>query len=104
MVGEHTRGAATDAVTIRVKALSAADWQKLIGALSHQAIFAAKLLAGEMPHDIEQAFQGVGLSLFPEQLQDLGTDCSCPDWSNPCKHIAAVYYPLGEEFHRDGVV
>jgi uncharacterized Zn finger protein len=91
-------------ITIQVKALSAANWQKLIGALSHQAIFAAKLLAGEMPQDIEQAFKGVGLSLFPEQLQDLGTDCSCPDWSNPCKHIAAVYYLLGEEFHRDPFV
>jgi uncharacterized Zn finger protein len=91
-------------ITIRVKALSVADWQTLIKALSHQALFAAKLLAGEMPHDIERAFQGAGLSLFPEQLQDLGTDCSCPDWSNPCKHIAAVYYLLGEEFHRDPFV
>ena len=33
--------------------------------------------------------------------RDLSTDCSCPDWSNPCKHIAAVYYLLGEEFDRD---
>ena len=91
-------------ITIQVKALSAANWQKLIRALSQPAIFAAKLLAGEMPQEIEQAFKGVGLSLFPEQLQDIGTDCSCPDWSNPCKHIAAVYYLLGEEFHRDPFV
>ena len=41
------------------------------------------------------------ISLFPEKLKDLETDCSCPDWSNPCKHIAAVYYLLGEEFDRD---
>lgn len=54
-----------------------------------------------MPQDIEQAFQAAGLSLFPEKLKDLATDCSCPDWSNPCKHIAAVYYLLGEEFDRD---
>ena len=54
-----------------------------------------------MPQDIEQVFQKVGLSLFPEKLHDLTTDCSCPDWSNPCKHIAAVYYLLGEEFDRD---
>jgi uncharacterized Zn finger protein len=54
-----------------------------------------------MPQDIEQAFKKAGLSLFPERLRDLKTDCSCPDWSNPCKHIAAVYYLLGEEFDRD---
>jgi uncharacterized Zn finger protein len=61
----------------------------------------AKLLAGEMPEDIERAFQQVGLALFPQKHKDLVTDCSCPDWSNPCKHIAAVYYLLGEEFDRD---
>ncbi len=88
-------------VTIRVKLLSAADWKKLAKRLSQQALFAAKLLAGEMPQDIEKAFTELGLSLFPQRLEDLETDCSCPDWSNPCKHIAAVYYLIGEEFNRD---
>src|SRR5205807_2081149 len=88
-------------VTIAVKTLTAADWKKLGAALSGQALFAAKLLAGEMPQQIEEVFKGVKLSLFPEKLRDLQTDCSCPDDSNPCKHIAAVYYLLGEEFDRD---
>lgn len=88
-------------VTIKISPLSRTDWDKLGQALSTQALFAAKLLAGEMPQDIEEAFQKAGLSLFPRKLQDLSTDCSCPDWSNPCKHIAAVYYLLGEEFDRD---
>ena len=88
-------------VTIRVQGLSKADWKKLADALAGQALFAAKLLAGEMPPDIEQAFTAAGLSLFPEKLGDLTTACSCPDYSNPCKHIAAVYYLLGEEFDRD---
>ncbi len=88
-------------IKIHIKTLSAADWRKLAESLSHQAIFLAKLLAGQMPEDIEKAFKGVGLSLFPERLKDLKTDCSCPDWSNPCKHIAAVYYLLGEGFDRD---
>ncbi len=88
-------------IKIHIKTLSATDWQKLAKALSHQAIFLAKLLAGQMPEDIEKAFKEAGLSLFPEKLGDLKTDCSCPDWSNPCKHIAAAYYLLGEEFDRD---
>jgi uncharacterized Zn finger protein len=89
------------AVTIQVKVLSQAEWKKLIQALSRQALFVAKLLGGEMPQDIEQVFKEAGLSLFPEKLRDLTTKCSCPDTSNPCKHIAAVYYLLGEEFDRD---
>lgn len=88
-------------ITIKIKALSPADWKKLARALSREAFFAAKLLAGEMPQEIEQVFTRAGLSLFPTKLRDLETDCSCPDWSNPCKHIAAVYYLLGEEFDRD---
>jgi uncharacterized Zn finger protein len=88
-------------VTIKARPLPESDWEKLAAALAAQAIFAAKLLAGEMPQEIEQAFAAIGLSLFPEKLRDLETSCTCPDWSNPCKHIAAVYYLLGEEFDRD---
>jgi len=88
-------------VTIRVKELAAGQWDKLVRELSGQALFAAKLLAGEMPQDIEQVFTSAGLSLFPQKSDDLQTECSCPDWSNPCKHVAAVYYLLGEEFDRD---
>jgi uncharacterized Zn finger protein len=88
-------------IKIKIKALPEGDWRKLADALSGQAIFAAKLLAGEMPQEIEQAFQEAGLSLFPTRLDDLQINCSCPDWSNPCKHIAAVYYLIGEEFDRD---
>lgn len=88
-------------VTINVRTLSPEEWQRLAQTLAGQAIFAAKLVAGEMPPDIETAFASARLSLFPERRQDLQTDCSCPDWSNPCKHTAAVYYLLAEEFDRD---
>jgi uncharacterized Zn finger protein len=88
-------------VELQVKTLSSSEWQRLAKVLSRQAVFSAKLLTGEMPLDIEEAFKEAGLSLFPEKLKDLKTACSCPDWSNPCKHIAAVYYLLAEEFNRD---
>lgn len=88
-------------ITIEVKTLAKAEWKKLAETLASQALYAAKLLAGEIPQDIETVFSKAKLSLFPEKLKDLTTDCSCPDWSNPCKHIAAVYYLLGEEFDRD---
>jgi uncharacterized Zn finger protein len=89
------------AITINLKPLSSGDWKKVAKVLAGNALFAAKLLAGEMPQDIETAFKNAGVSLFPARSQDLETKCSCPDWSNPCKHIAAVYYLIGEEFDRD---
>jgi uncharacterized Zn finger protein len=88
-------------VSIAVAVLSAADWAKVISALAGQAVYAAKLLAGEMPSEIEQVAKDAGVSLFPAKANDLKTSCSCPDSSNPCKHIAAVYYLLAEQFDRD---
>jgi uncharacterized Zn finger protein len=88
-------------VKIRLEPLSDAAWDKVADAMAAQAIFAAKLLAGEMPTNIEEAFSAANLSLFPTRLEDLHTDCSCPDWANPCKHIAAVYYLLAERFDED---
>jgi uncharacterized Zn finger protein len=88
-------------VQIAVKPLSAAEWEQAADVMAAQAIFAAKLLAGEMPHDIEDAFAAAKVSLFPASRGDLQTECSCPDWANPCKHVAAVYYLLGEQFDAD---
>lgn len=88
-------------IKIQLKPLTDRDWEQVIKAMAAQAIFAAKLLAGEMPTNIEEAFQAVNLSLFPTRMKDLGTQCSCPDWANPCKHIAAVYYLLAERFDED---
>jgi uncharacterized Zn finger protein len=88
-------------ITIRLVSLSDKDWDKVIDIMASQAIFAAKLLSGEMPQNIEEAFVEAKVSLFPRSGKDLDTDCSCPDYANPCKHIAAVYYILAERFDSD---
>jgi uncharacterized Zn finger protein len=88
-------------ISIDMRVLSPKQWGEVAAVLRSQAKFAAKLLSGEMPENIEDAFKAANLSLFPQTSRDLRTECTCPDWSNPCKHIAAVYYLLGEEFDRD---
>lgn len=88
-------------VAISIIPLSKAQWEQATDAMSEQAIFAAKLLAGEMPQEIEQAFAAADVDLFPAHSGDLATTCSCPDFANPCKHIAAVYFLLGERFDDD---
>jgi uncharacterized Zn finger protein len=88
-------------VDIQLKPLGDKQWGKVLDALAEQAIFAAQLLNGEMPADIEEVFEAVNVPLFPASRGDLKTSCSCPDWANPCKHIAAVYYLLGERFDED---
>lgn len=88
-------------VKIQLTPLSDAQWERAIDQMAAQAIFAAQLLAGEMPAEIEQAFTAAGVSLFPDRIDDLKTSCSCPDWANPCKHVAATHYILGEQFDED---
>lgn len=77
------------------------DWDCVIATMSEKALFSAQLLAGEMPNEIEQVFTHNGLSLFPYSLTDVRSRCTCPDKANPCKHIAAVYYQLGDRFSED---
>jgi len=88
-------------VTIQVMPLKTEEWDKALEVLASQAVYAAKLLAGEMPENIEEAFQSADLSLFPERPGDLVTQCSCPDVANPCKHVAATHYILGDRFDED---
>ncbi|MER7011428.1 SWIM zinc finger family protein [Saccharopolyspora sp. NPDC000359] len=86
---------------IAVKAFSSAEWEQVEQALAGQALYAAKLLAGEMPPDVEEVFAGIGLELFPTTMRELTMDCSCPDWEIPCKHLAATCYLLAESFDAD---
>jgi uncharacterized Zn finger protein len=88
-------------VRIAVPKLSAAQWREVEGRLAGQALFRAKLLAGEMPHEIEEVFADCGTPLFPEDFDDMDMSCSCPDWGMPCKHLAAVCYVLAEAFDAD---
>lgn len=87
-------------VEIKFKPAPKKNWQKLTEILSSQAIFAAKLLSGQMPESIEEVFEEQGLSLFPVNIEDLETSCTC-NIGGLCRHIIAVYYILAEEFDRD---
>jgi uncharacterized Zn finger protein len=88
-------------VEIGLKPLSKDDWNKVVAQLRKKAIYAARLLSGEMPRDIEEIFSAAGVPLFPKSAEDLIMSCTCPDWASPCKHVAAAYYVLGSEFDRD---
>jgi uncharacterized Zn finger protein len=88
-------------VTIQFKRLTDAEWDRVIDAMAAEALYAARLLSGEMPEQIEEVFSGTSVSLFPAVEGDLRTHCSCPDWANPCKHIAAAHYLLGERVDED---
>ena len=88
-------------VSISLPAFSELVWAKVEVTLAEQAIHSARLLAGEMPHDLEEVFLAAGAPLFPQRAQDMALSCSCPDWEVPCKHLAATFYLLAERFDDD---
>jgi uncharacterized Zn finger protein len=89
------------AVRLTVDPLTTRQWRRVEEALAARALFRARLLAGEMPAEIEEVFADCGTPLFPKSARDLTMTCSCPDWEVPCKHLAAVCYVLAEAFDAD---
>ncbi len=104
----HARVQGTEPDPYKVKlwldVLNDEDWGYVLEALSQKARWSAQLLAGIMPADIERAFAASGKRLFPFKLQEVRSECSCPDKANPCKHISAVYYLMGDRFSEDPFV
>ena len=79
--------------------------RRIVEAIAAEPIVVARLLAGDLPMDVEAAFRAEGLDLFPGAKlapgrYDMTTKCSCPDYANPCKHCVAVLYVIGEEVAR----
>ena len=99
-VSSIVHGSSTYRVSINVKTFDTGTWRSIAKDMFARPAMSAQLLTGKMPKEIEHVFDDANVRLFPK-LGEIKTDCTCPDWSNPCKHIAAVYLLLAEEFDRD---
>lgn len=86
---------------IKMTAIATKDWTKIIANMSSKASVVARLLLNEVPENIEDSFIAVGQRLLPYNRKDFQTECSCPDYSNPCKHIAGLCYRLSSEMDQD---
>lgn len=88
-------------VSIAISAITSKQWSKVIQEIASKASFISKLLMNEVPDRIEEVFAQTGLHLLPHSSRDFKTNCSCPDWANPCKHIAGVYYLVASELDHN---
>lgn len=77
------------------------QWDRIIALMGQRAIYAAQLINGEMPEDIDEVFQVAGVSLFPTSMHDLGATCTCSEWPSACRHVVAVFCELGERIDSD---
>ena len=81
--------------------ISKAKWAAVIALMGSKASLISRLLLNEIPDNIEDSFATLGLHLLPASHKDFHTQCSCPDWSNPCKHVAGLYYRIAAELDSD---
>jgi uncharacterized Zn finger protein len=87
-------------VRVRVRKFTDAEWDRVLGAVGAQVGHTAALLDGELPPEVVEDVSSAGLDLLPG-AGELGPQCSCPDWADPCKHAAAVCFLVAEELDCD---
>ncbi|MEO0455776.1 MAG: SWIM zinc finger family protein [Cyanobacteria bacterium P01_A01_bin.114] len=87
--------------TIEFEPISKAKWAAVIALIASKASLISRLLLNEIPDNIEESFKTLGLRLLPNSKKDFKTKCSCPDYSNPCKHIAGVHYLIAAQLDED---
>lgn len=88
-------------VTVASTPPSDVQWRMLEEAFAARVGFVARLLGGEVPADLEDAFRDASVELFPATWSHVDARCNCPDWENPCKHIAAVLYVFADRLDDD---
>ncbi|MCL2443686.1 MAG: SWIM zinc finger family protein, partial [Treponema sp.] len=57
----------------------------------------ARIAAGELPETFLEKLKNDGINLIPRRWRDMKRSCSCPDYGDPCKHMAALYYIIARE-------
>ncbi|MGJ5673535.1 MAG: SWIM zinc finger family protein [Nostochopsis sp.] len=88
-------------IEIELQAITKTNWKQAIAKLSSKASIVSRLLLNEVPENIEDSFAELGLNLLPHSRKDFTTSCSCPDYANPCKHIAGVYYLVASQLDQN---
>jgi uncharacterized Zn finger protein len=87
-------------VTIKIKAITKKIWKNMKVACAGKLDSLPELLRGKFPKALGEVFTAQGRGLFPSP-QEIGFDCSCPDWAYMCKHVAATLYGIGTRLDDD---
>lgn len=89
---------------LTLPAIPPEGWDTVVAAMAEQASYTARLLGGEVPSNIEDAFAPSGLRLFPASLDELASTCSCGHPTPWCKHAACAAYLLADRLAGDSLL
>jgi uncharacterized Zn finger protein len=97
-------GAAPVTAGLRAADVDPAAWKPAVALLGQRAGHLARLVAGDLPAELETVLGGVGVELFPTDVGELAAHCSCSPWPGGCEHVMAACYLAAEAFDADPLV
>ncbi|MDR0624153.1 MAG: SWIM zinc finger family protein, partial [Treponema sp.] len=78
-----------------------AEKARVLALIEEDPSLLARIAAGELPEEFLRKLKKEGIELIPRRWKDMKRSCSCPDWGDPCKHMAALYYVIAREIDAD---
>ncbi len=87
-------------IEINIKSLLKSVWNHIKKECEGQIESLQELIEGKFPKGLMEIFTVKGKGLFPT-LPEISFNCSCPDWAEMCKHVAAALYGIGTRLDKD---
>ncbi len=87
--------------TLSVTPFSLVEKAQIVQAITENPFILSALLNKQLPNELLEEVNRLGIRLFPSSWQDMEAKCSCPDWAVPCKHLAAVIYVTVNEIDKN---
>jgi uncharacterized Zn finger protein len=81
-------------VGIKVTPVTKARWRSICEDCAGAIDSLVELLQGRFSKGVMERICQRGAGLFPSPTE-IKLSCSCPDWADMCKHVAAVLYGIG---------
>ncbi len=88
-------------VKIRPGLFSQTEVKKIRTTIESYPTIVSEMSLGQLPEKLLDILEEHAIFLLPESWDDFDAYCSCPDWANPCKHLAAVYYLIANEIDKN---
>ena len=88
-------------VSLELEIIGSDMWPQIIETIAKRPSALTQLLMKEMPSNIEDCFEYFSYNLIPKTYHELTTSCTCADWGDPCKHVAAICYQIAARLDQD---
>ena len=94
------QGSSLYTITIKIDPLDARRWRAFKDRCAGRVTNLLDLLQGRLSKEILADISAHGTGLFPAPAE-IKLGCSCPDWADMCKHVAAVLYGVGARLDHE---